>query len=281
MAETVRSHAVAVAPFVGVGDVGGAPIRHVDEGLGGRTGQRGLFLTEHTDEHDESLGAGGSLFQLIAAADAAARAAEEGERLERLGHRVAVRLAGRGEVIAAAVAEHGGLGRAGEQRRGVLGDEAAVVDGNGAAARKLSAVGHVHDRAGGKGNGQLTGERDDLQARDAGENVVLLDARFGKDGGVVGADSGLRRRDRGVPTGLGVVERAGIRLGNGLVDPFLRLSAERAVQKVQRDERIARVAARGDGVADKHERGQDESEKEGAFFHFGSFTPGEKCLVMR
>ena len=233
MAETVRSHAVAVASFVGVGDVGGAPIRHVDEGLGGRTGQRGLFLTEHTDEHDESLGAGGSLFQLIAAADAAARAAEEGERLERLGHRVAVRLVGRGEVIAAAVAEHGGLGRAGEQRRGVLGDEAAVVDGNGAAARKLSAVGHVHDRAGGKGNGQLTGERDDLQARDAGEDVVLLDARLGKDGGVVGADSGLRRRDRGIPAGLGVVERAGVRLGNGLVDPFLRLSAERAVQKVQ------------------------------------------------
>ena len=108
-----------------------------------------------------------------------------------------------------------------------------MVDGNGAAARKLRAVGHVHDRAGGKGNGQLTGKRDDLQARDAGEDVVLLDARFGKDGGVVGADSGLRRRDRGVPAGLGIVERAGIRLGNGLVDPFLRLSAERAVQKVQ------------------------------------------------
>ena len=245
--------------------------------MGGRTGQRGLFLAEHTDEHDERLGAGGSLFQLVAAAGADARAAEEGERLERLCHCVAVRLVGKGEVIAAAVAEHGGFGRTGEQRRGVLGDEAAVVDGNGASARKLSAVGHVHDRAGGKENGQLTGKRDDLQARDAGEDVVLLDARLGKDGGVVGADGGLRRRDRGVPAGLGVVERVGVRFGNGLVDPFLRLTAERAVQKVQRDKGIARVAACGDGITDEHERGQDEREKEGAFFHFGSFTPGKNA----
>ena len=101
----------------------------------------------------------------------------------------------------------------------------------------------------------------------------MLDAGLGQRGGIVRADSGLRLGNGGVPAGLGLVECLGVSLGDGLVERFLRLLAERAVQKVERDERIARVAARGDGIADEHEGEQDKGKQEGAFFHIGSFTP--------
>ena len=165
VAETVRPNAVAVSLFIGVGDIRCAPLRHIGEGMSGGAGERGTLFTKHTDEHDERLDAGGDLFQLVAAADAAARAAEKRERFERVCHRVVVGAFGRAEGIAAAVAHNSGFGRAGEQRRGVLGDEIAVVRLERAAARKLRAVGHIHDCAGGERGGQLARKRDDLQAR--------------------------------------------------------------------------------------------------------------------
>ena len=271
LAVAVLADAVAVALLIGIGGVGREPCGDVDKGIGGGAGEGGVLFAEETNEHDDRLGAGGRFLKVVAAAEAGVRAAEEPERFERGGNGVVVRRVREGEVIAAAVVDHGSLGRAGEQGGGVLRDQTAVVDGNGASACKLPAVGHVHNGAGGESDSQLAGKGKDLRSRDAGENVALLDARFSEQGGIIRAGVGLSGRDGSAPARLGVVQKGGIGRSDGLVDPRLGLRAEYALQKIQRNERVARVAADRGGIADKERGGQAEGEKGSSFFHGGSF----------
>ena len=163
-------------------------------------------------------------------------------------------------MVKAAVVGDSGFGRDGEEGGRILRHEVAMVGRERRAARDLPSVRHVDDGAGRKACRDRTRAGDHLKPRCAGENVGLLEHGFGHQIDVLRAGGGFRTGNGGSPLSLGVSEGIGVCLADGFVDFFLRLRLKFSGQKAQRDERVARVAAGGRGIAGKQHGQQDEGE---------------------
>ena len=169
--------AVGVALFVGIAHITGGigAVHDIVKGSGAGIGQRGFLLTQHADEHDQRLQAGGRQLQIEAAAEGGEAAAEEVHGLQRGGHGIVVDGIGVAEAVISHVVHHGGGGGNGEQGSGIFGHHVAVIHGQDGAAGDSLTGGDIHHGTGVKGDLHITGQSQNTKTGGTIEDIAGLE----------------------------------------------------------------------------------------------------------